>query len=477
MKPLRTRFAPSPTGALHSGVVRTATFAKLIAMHSGGQFLLRIEDTDQKREVPGAVANITESLRWLNLTWDEGPDIGGPYAPYTQSERLDIYREWATKLYEEGKAYADPYTPEELQAFREQAQAEKRPFLYRDHRPESPPEWDGSQPLRIKLEPKEYSWDDAVLGTISMGPEMIDDYIIIKSDGFPTYNFCHIVDDHLMKIDLVTRSQEFLSSIPKFLATHEALGIEAPINATLPPILDETGKRKLSKRLGAKPVLEYKQLGYLSEAMINFLATIGWNDGTEQEIFSFDELVAKFDLKRVQKSGGIFDEQRLNWINGIHIRQLDIDDLYNRSQDFWPAEAAGAGDDYKKQVLGLIQERLKYLAEIPELTLFFFVDLPVDPALISDHKQLKKIDTVELRSLLQQARDNLAESDFSLDDLTARLNGLLELTGQKPAILFSLVRIATTQSPASPGLAESLHVLGKERSLARIDQQLLALQK
>lgn len=475
MKPLRTRFAPSPTGALHSGVVRTATFAMLIAKHTGGQFLLRIEDTDQKREVAGAIANITTSLKWLGLQWDEGPEVGGPYAPYVQSERLDIYKEWAMKLYKEGKAYADPYSPEELQAFRERAQAEKRPFLYRDHRPETPPEWDGTQPLRIRLEPKSYSWDDAVLGTISMGPEMIDDYIIIKSDGFPTYNFCHIIDDHLMEIGLVTRSQEFLSSIPKFLAAHEALGLTPPINATLPPILDESGKRKLSKRFGAKPVIEYKEMGYLPEAMINFLATIGWNDGTEQEVFTLDELIKKFDLSRVQKSGGIFDEKRLMWLNGVHIRQLNIDDLYERSVDFWPAEAEGADEAYKKQVLGLVQERLKFLAELPELTRFFFTDLPVDAELIDGHKQLKKVDKAELKGLLEQAKETLDASDFTDEDLTTRLNDLLETTGQKPAVLFSLIRVATTQSPASPGLAETLRVLGKELSLTRIGQQISSL--
>jgi len=474
MTAYRTRFAPSPTGALHGGTIRTTIFAWLIARHSGGSFLLRIEDTDQKREVVGAVDNIMDSLRWLGLQWDEGPDIGGPHAPYTQSQRLDVYKEWATRLYNEGKAYADPYTPEELQKLREQAQAEKRPFLYRDHHPENPPAWDGSQPLRIKLEPKNYSWRDAVMGDITMGPEMIDDFIIVKSDGFPTYNFCHIVDDHLMDINLVTRSQEFLSSIPKFLAAHEVMGITPPLNATVPPVLEPSGKRKLSKRYGAKPILEYKELGYLPEAMINFLATIGWNDGSEQEIFSIDELVAKFSLERIQKSGGIFDEQRLLWLNGAHIRNLSLDELYARSEGFWPAEAADASNEYKKQVLGLIQERLKFLAEIPELTRFFFVNLPVDATLISSHKQLKKLTTDELRNLLQQARDSLANSDFSLDDLTNRLNTLLTDSGQKPAILFSLVRIATTQSPSSPGLAESLQVLGKDRSLARIDQQLAA---
>lgn len=474
MNTIRTRFAPSPTGALHCGTVRTALFAWLLAQ-KGGQFLLRIEDTDQKREVEGGTQNIQDTLQWLGLTWNEGPDVGGPHAPYIQSQRLDIYKKYAQELYEKGLAYADPYTPEEVNVFRDEAKAAKKPFLYRNHRPENPPAWDGTQPLRIKLEPKSHSWNDAIMGEISMGAEMIDDFIIMKSDGFPTYNFCHIIDDHLMGITHVLRSQEFLSSIPKFIAAHEVLGWEMPINATTPPVLDETGKRKLSKRFGAKPILEYKHEGFLPEAMISFMATLGWNDGTEQEVFSRQELIEKFDLSRVQKSGARFDEQRLLWVNGHFIRALSLDDLYARVQEFWPAEAAGYSDDYKKSVLALIQERLKFFAEIPSLTSFFFQDLPLNMELINGNKQLKKFEHTELKNLLRQARDSISESDFSLQDLTDRLNALLETTGQKPGVLFSLIRIASTQAPSSPGLADTLAVLGREVSLRRIDAALASL--
>lgn len=474
MKPIRTRFAPSPTGALHCGTVRTALFAWLLAQKNG-QFLLRIEDTDQKREVEGGTQNIQDTLRWLGLTWNEGPDVGGPHAPYIQSQRLDIYKKYAQELYEKGLAYADPYAPEEVNAFRDTAKAQKIPFLYRDHRPENPPAWDGTQPLRIKLEPKSHSWNDAIMGEISMGPEMIDDFIIMKSDGFPTYNFCHIVDDHLMGITHVLRSQEFLSSIPKFIAAHEVLGWEMPINATTPPVLDETGKRKLSKRFGAKPILEYKHTGFLPEAMVNFMVTLGWNDGTEQEIFSRQELIDKFSLDRVQRSGARFDEQRLLWMNGHYIRELSVDELFDRSREFWPENTAAATDEYKRQVLGLIQERLKFLAEIPELTTFFFADLPVQMELIDSNKQLKKFEHAELKILLEQAREQIAASDFTVQDLTDRLNNLLETTGQKPGVLFSLIRIATTQAPASPGLADTMNVLGRETVLRRIDATLAAL--
>jgi len=466
---IRTRFAPSPTGALHSGVVRSALFAWLLARQHGGQFLLRIEDTDQKREVEGGMQNIIESLRWLGLEWDEGPEVGGPYAPYIQSQRLDIYKQYAQELVDKGLAYADPYSSEELQQLREKAQAEKRPFLYREHRPENPPKWDGSQALRIRLEPKSWTWQDAVMGEVTLGPEMIDDYIIIKADGFPTYNFCHIIDDHLMKISHVMRSQEFISSVPKFLATHEVLGWESPINAILPQVMDETGKRKLSKRAGAKPILAYRDMGVLPSAMINFLATIGWNDGTEQEVYTVDELTEKFSLDRVQKSGGIFDEQRLMYLNGVHIRRLSLDKLFEKVANFWP-ETADGSEDYKKSVLQLVHERLKYFAELPNLTRFFFADPTISDELFANNKQLKKLSADERKTMLRAVTENLNESDFSEADLEERLRGLVEELQTKPGILFGLIRAQVTGSNVAPGLFETLHVLGKEASLRRLQK-------
>lgn len=477
MKPARTRFAVSPTGFMHVGGVRNALFDWLIAKQTSGQFILRIEDTDQAREVKGAVQHIQDTLKWLGLNWDEGPDVGGPHAPYTQSERLKIYKEWGQKLVDKGRAYADPYTPEEVQAFRDKAQAEKRPFLYRDHRPSSldsePPTWDGKKALRFKSDPKVHTWNDEVMGKLSAGAEAVDDFILIKSDGFPTYNFCHVIDDIVMGVTHVIRSQEFIASTPKYINLYEALGVEPATFATLPFIMGPDGKKKLSKRDGAKDVMDYAKEGYLPEALLNFLASLGWNDGTEQEVFTVDELVKKFDLNRIQRSGAKFDEQRLIWINGAHIRQLSLDELYKRSKDFWPGK--GADETYNKKVLSLVQERLKYLSELPELTSFFFKDLPVNPKLWQDNKQLSKLGSDELKDLLQKAKATLEQSDFSLDNLTKRLNDLLQATGQKPGILFSLIRIATTQSPASPGLADTLAVLGKEISLRRIDTLLSSL--
>ena len=472
MPKVRTRFAPSPTGFLHVGGIRTALFAWLVARQAKGQFILRLEDTDQKREVQGSAEHLMQSLIALGLNYDEGPDKPGDFGPYRQSERLGIYKKWANKLIDQGRAYADPYSPEEVQAFREEAQKNKVPFLYRNHRPDNPPEWDGSQPLRFKSDPQNYKWHDEVMGDLSAGAEAIDDFILIKSDGFPTYNFAHIVDDAEMKITHIIRGQEFIASMPNYLNLYEALSIDKPIFATMPHILNEQGNKKLSKRDGAKDILDYTKEGYLPEALRSFIATLGWNDGTEQEVFATDELIKKFSLQRVGKSGAHFDERRLNWVNGYFIRQKSIDELYEQVANFWPNSGASHDDSYKKQVLNLVQERLKYFSELPELTNFFFEDLPINPKLISEHKQLKKLSKDDIITLLNATNSSLTESDFSIDDLTNRLNSLLTITHTKPAVLFSLIRIATTQAPASPALAETMHVLGKDLCLKRISEQL-----
>ncbi|MDB5165476.1 MAG: gltX [Candidatus Saccharibacteria bacterium] len=466
----RTRFAPSPTGFMHVGGVRTALFAWLIAQKDHGTFILRIEDTDKAREVDGSIAQIESSLRWLGIDWQEGIDKGGPHAPYLQSERLAIYKDWAQKLVDNGRAYADPYTKDELEAFRDDAKTSKQPFLYRNHRPENPPEWDGSQPLRFKSDPKSYTWTDAVMGDLAAGSEAIDDFILMKSDGYPTYNFCHIVDDMLMEITHVLRSQEFISSTPKYLNLYEALGIAPPILATLPYVMAIDGKKKLGKRDGAKDILEYANDGYLPEAMMNFLATLGWNDGSEQEIFTRNELVEKFSLERVQKSPARFDEQRLLWLNGQHIRLLSIDDLFERVRDFWPVSAATASDERKKTILALVQDRLKTLKDLSVITDYFFADPTPDWNMIAENKQLKKLDNDTLAGLLHAAKDAFEKSDdFSADGIQNTLNDLLETTGQKPGILFSVIRLAVSWAPFSPALNDTLSVLGKDIVLARLD--------
>lgn len=476
MKPIRTRFAPSPTGFLHVGNVRAALYPWLVARQLNGSFVLRIEDTDQAREVAGAVEVIRETLQWLGMDWDEGPDKPGAYGPYVQSERRASYETWAQRLVDEGKAYADTRTPAELDALREDAKAKKLPFLARNYRPESPQKWELGMPLRFLSTPKSYSWHDEIMGDLTAGEDAVDDFIIMKSDGLPTYNFAHIVDDYEMGITHIIRGLEYIASMPKYLNLYEAVGFELPVFAHAPHIMNEQGNKKLGKRDGAKGILEYRDQGFLPEAMLNFLASLGWNDGTEQEIFSRDELIAKFSLGRVQRSGARFDEQRLIWMNGTWIRSLSLSELYGRSKAFWPAEADEYSDDYKQQVLGLIQERLKYFAEIPQLTDFFFADLPVNMQLIDGNKQLKKYSHADLASLLTTARSSLADSNFAVADLTDRLNNLLEAASEKPGVLFSLIRIASTQAPFSPSLADTLAVLGKDIVLRRIDATLQALQ-
>jgi len=480
MTSIRTRFAPSPTGFMHVGAERTALFAWLLAQQAkltnegGGAFILRIEDTDKVREVEGSIQQIEKSLTWLGITWDEGIDQGGPHAPYKQSERLAIYKEWAQKLIDSGRAYADPYTQEELEAFRNQAKAEKRPFLFRDHRPENPPVWDGTQPLRFKSDPKPYTWTDAVMGELSTGPDAIDDFILVKSDGYPTYNFCHIVDDAVMGVTHVLRSQEFISSTPKFLNLYDALEVERPVLATLPFVMAIDGKKKLGKRDGAKDILEYGKEGYLPEAMANFLATLGWNDGTEQEVFTIDELIKKFSLDRVQKSPARFDEQRLLWLNGQHIRALNIDQLYERVADFWPESAATARDYYKKEILALVQDRLKTLADVALLSSYFFERPTPNWTMIDENKQLSKFTREELVSLLGAATAAFEDIDFDAEAIQEALNILLETTGQKPGILFSLIRLSVSWAPFSPALNETLAALGKAEVITRITESIAA---
>lgn len=467
---VRTRFAPSPTGYIHVGNVRAALFPYLLAKQQGGSFILRIEDTDQARFVEGATDLILDTLEWLGIDWDEGPRKGGDYGPYVQTERRDHYKQWAQKLIDKGLAYADPYTPEQVQSFREIAIANKKPFLYRDHRPETPPEWDGTQPLRFKVvEPKRYTWQDPIMGELSAGAEVLDDFVLIKADGLPTYNFAHIVDDAEMEITHVIRGLEYISSIPRYLSLYEALEIPVPVLACMPHIMAPDGNKKLGKRDGAKSVTDYRTDGILPETMLNFLASLGWNDGTEQELFSRDELIEKFSLDRVQRSGARFDEQRLLWMNGQWIRRLSLDELYERTAPYWPLEAASATDEYKKQVLGLVHDRLKTLAELTSITTYFFAEPTPNEALITDNKQLKKLSPDELRNLLDVVKNDLEQlSDWSAATLQEHLNQLLETTGQKPGTLFSLVRVATTWAPFSPQLNDTLALLGKDTTLARL---------
>lgn len=362
-KEIVTRFAPSPTGFLHIGGVRTAIYAWLWARKNNGKFILRIEDTDKEREVSGSIDHIIKSLKWVRLDWDYGPDKEGPAGSYIQSKRLDIYKKYADQLVAKGLAYADPYTEEELESFRKKSEEEKKPFLYRNHRPENPPVWDGTKPLRLKITNiKNSEWCDVTRGNLKAGAEALDDFILIKSDGYPTYNFAHIIDDYEMGVTHIMRADEFIASTPKFLALYEALGIERPEFVTLPPILGKDGKKKLGKRDGAKDFLEYSKDGYLPEAMLNFLAFIGWNPGDNREIMTKEEIISAFDVKQIQISGGMFNEEKLDWINHEHLKKMSDKEQQNYVISFIPERIknlAGYNEEIVRKITPIIMERIK----------------------------------------------------------------------------------------------------------------------
>ena len=480
----RTRFAPSPTGYIHIGNVRSAIYPYLIAKQSGGQFILRIEDTDQKRYTEGATDLIVETLRWLGLNWDEGIIVGGPNEPYFQSERKAIYHAWAKKLVEKGRAYADTTSSEKINEYRNADNAAKVPYLYRNHRPKeanaSPEEvleaWANGAPLRFKSEPKNYSWHDEVMGDLETGPEVCDDIILIKADGLPTYNFAHIVDDYEMKITHIVRGVEYLSSMPNYLAIYEALDIEHPKFVSLPHVLASQGNKKLSKRDGAKSVVDYKNDGILPEAMLNYLACLGWNDGTEQEIYTMEDLLEKFSIDRIQNSGARFDEVKLLWQNGQWIRKIfdeqGVDALYTRTEGFWPDSATSYSEDYRKQVLSIIYDRLKTLSDLKTMTEYFFVQPTIDLEFLVNNKFLKQFSERELAELLKTTFESLqkiSDNEWNPEKIQAVLNQLLEKTGKKPAELFSLIRIATSFAPFSPALHLTAYVLGRENFLTRLN--------
>lgn len=481
---MKTRFAPSPTGYIHIGNVRSAIYPYLLARQQDGTFILRIEDTDQARFVEGATELIEDTLKWLGLEWNEGPVVGGPAEPYFQSQRADIYRTWGEKLIAKGRAYADPTDSETIQKYRDECNAKKVPYLYRNFRPENPPEWKPGIPLRFKADPKPRKWHDEVMGDLEAGPEVQDDIILIKADGMPTYNFAHIVDDAEMGVTHVMRGVEYLSSTPNYLALYEALDLEVPKLVSLPHILAPTGNKKLGKRDGAKSATEYRADGVLPEAMLNYLACLGWNDGTEQEIYTKDELIKNFSLDKIQNSGARYDETKLLWMNGQWIRRIadeqGIDALYARTiagDGFWPESAAPYDDEYKKKVLAIIYDRLKTLADLRDMTTYFFENPTVDLEMITGNKFLKKFSEDELSDILMLTSRKLeAIQDWNADNLQAALNELLKETGKKPAELFSVIRIALSFAPFSPALHLTMNVLGKNLTLSRLQTAATALE-
>lgn len=470
---VRTRFAPSPTGKLHVGGIRTAIFAWAWAKKNEGDFILRIEDTDKAREAEGSVEHIIKSLNWLNLDWQEGP--------IKQSDRLDIYREWAQKLIDKKLAYADPFTPKQVEKFREEAKASKQPFLYRNYRPEKlavPDDWYGKVPIRFKeTNVKRTDWFDEVRGKLSAGEEALDDSILIKADGFPTYNFAHVIDDYLMKISHVMRGEEFISSTPKFLSLHQALEIPVPKLVTVPPILGREGGKKLSKRDGAKDILEYKREGYLSDGMINFLATLGWNDGTDQEIFTPEEIIEKFTLERIQKKGARFDDTRLDWINW---QQYLLLVEKNPRQALIHAGISGKllnefDEDYIDKSARLAASKSRNPRELSE-QIQIFLTTPkyklVDKSLAKIEKDL---DTSRAVVLLKSALSALEDSEFTAQAVEGSLRRTMKELDAQPREFLNLVRWSLCDRQVSPNLFDMLEVLGKDESLKRISSSISSI--
>lgn len=475
--PVVTRFAPSPTGFMHIGGARTALYAWLFARKHKGTFILRIEDTDKNREVEGAIEHIQKSLRWLGIDWDYGPDKPGPFGSCIQSERLDTYKKYALKLVERGQAYPDPYTEEEVAAFRAQAEAEKRPFLFRDHRPDTFETWDGTKPLRLKVpEVKRYEWQDAVRGKLSAGEEMLDDIILIKADGYPTYNFAHIIDDLEMGVTHILRADEFISSTPKFLSIYDALEIPYPVFATLPPIMGPDGKKKLSKRDGAKDLLDYKEDGYLPEAMRNFLALIGWNPGGNDEIFPSNEkdnsLIEKFTLERIQRSGGAFNEEKLRWMNREYLAVQTPEFRLEYFRQALPEATTTLpqySDDRLIKLVPAVFERIQNQIDIRTAAEAGEYDLAFR-APEYDTVLLKwKNDDSAAASLprLKKLLELLPNADFSTTDtIKAAIWDYAEETG-RGEVLWPM-RVALSGRERSPDPFSIAYIIGKEETISRI---------
>ncbi len=483
-----TRFAPSPTGFMHIGSIRTALFAYLWARKNNGTFILRIEDTDKEREVPGSIEHIQRSLAWLGIDWDFGPDKRGPFGSCIQSERLPTYHEFAQKLLAKGLAYPDPYTHEEVEAFKKQSELEKKPFLYRNHRPkialeaspEKPAVWDGKQPLRFKVPViKRYHWHDIVRGDLEAGEEALDDFILIKGDGYPTYNFAHIVDDYHMNVTHIFRADEFISSTPRFLSLYNALEIPIPAFVTLPPILRDDRTKKLGKRDGAKDILEYRNEGFLIDAITNFLALIGWNPGGDVELFDRAELLKLFTLEKIQKAGAVFNEEKLLWMNKQYLGKLSDEAFLTSAKSFLPENFISnvLTPSQLEKVAPLIREKIHVFSEIPSLfapdgelsfvTTFNAIDgLPYKKESLMWKQETDIIQTKNHLKYVIDALNALSDTDFSAEKVKEVVWPYAEKIG-KGNVLWPM-RYSLSGKDKSPDPFIIASILGKKETMHRL---------
>ncbi|MBF6589197.1 MAG: glutamate--tRNA ligase [Ktedonobacterales bacterium] len=482
---VRTRFAPSPTGFQHIGGYRTALFSWLLARHAGGEFLLRIEDTDIARTVPGSVEALIAGFSWLGMDINEGPGVGGPYGPYFQTQRRAIYLDYAERLIANGHAYRCFCSRERLQAVRDAQRQRAEPPRYDRHcrglsavaaRARAAAGEGYVVRLAVPLD-GQTTVRDALREAITFENANLDDAVLLKSDGYPTYHLAAIVDDHLMRISHVVRAEEWISSAPLHVMIYQGLGWEAPRFVHVPDVLSKDGKGKLSKRHGALPMLEYRDLGYLPEAVLNYMALLGWSSGESADILSLDQLIEHFTLERVGTSPARYDEERLLAMNGRYIRQLPLEGLVDRALPFMerPQSAGGLPDGvarpldraYVARVLRLEQERMKLLAEAPTMTAFFFTDRLVYESALLMAKQMDRERTLDG---LRRSEGVLAAAGETWEAarLEPPMRALVTELGMKPVQLFTSLRVAVTGRTISPPLFETMEVLGREVSLARL---------
>ncbi len=484
-RPVRVRFAPSPTGPLHIGGVRTALFNWLFARHHQGQFILRLEDTDQKRSVPGSAEHIMQALRWFGLNYDEGPDIGGPHGPYVQSQRVALYQEWAQRLVEQDKAYRCYCSAERLkQVNEEKAKRGEQPGYDRHCRnltaeEQAAREAEGIVPvIRFKMPlDGETVVQDLIHGEVVFENALQQDAVLLKSDGFPTYALAHVVDDHFMEISHIMRSNEWLPSLPLHWQLWEAIGWEKPQYVHLPVLLNPNGKGKLSKRHAGftqdgKQVLvlaqEFIDAGYVPEAVINFLTNIGWSMGDDREFFPVQEAIERFDISRINPVDSAFPIEKLDWLNGMWIRALPVEELARRLRPVLEDAGLEVNTDILLKITPLVQTRIRTLNDVVDMAGFFFHEEFAPPASPEDLIQ-KKMDAESTVNALQHAADHLAAvAVWRHDELEAAMRALAEELGLKVGQLFGTLRSAVTGQMVSPPLFETMEIIGREESLRRI---------
>lgn len=493
-KKVRVRFAPSPTGYMHVGNFRTALYTYLFAKKNKADFILRIEDTDQKRYVQDALEKLIDIVNWAGFEYSEGVFIEdgkviqkGEFGPYIQSERLDIYKKYADELIEKGKAYYCFCTPERLEQMRNEQTANKQAPMYdkcclklSDEKTTERIKRGEKYVIRQKINTEGFTeYNDLIRGSVKIKNDLLDDQVLLKSDGYPTYNFANVIDDHLMGITHVIRGEEYISSTPKYIQLYENFDWEIPEFAHLPLLLNPD-KSKLSKRQGDVAVEDYIQKGYLKEAIINFVALLGWNpgEGSTQEIFSIDELIEKFELKKVHKAGAIFDIKKLDWLNAQYIKKMSDEELYKNALPFFEKKdfIINTSDnkkteEYLKKVLTVEKERLAKFSDVGEENKFFFQDIFYEKELL---RWKKNIDS-ETQKALETARkvlEEISDDSWALKNIEEKL---LEAAADKRGDLLWPLRVALTGAQKSPSPFECAWVLGKEESLKRIEQALKLL--